>query len=199
MIRRSRFLFVGLLCLALPATARAGRPHAETSTVLWANAPYSENCASPMICPQGDAGATISVTVHDQFNSPMVGIGASEVIAKGACVLFGTGCTQLLSIAADTPTNGSGKTTITIPKAGSCCTTLEVSARTWPLDTLTYVSPDFTGDGAVDMGDLGVLAQSFNRRLGWPGYDACCDVNCDGEVSLTDLGLFARHYDHRCN
>ncbi len=59
---------------------------------------------------------------------------------------------------------------------------------TWLLHVV--LPGDATGDGAVDVGDLGVLAGHWNGPADWSG----ADFNGDGTVDVGDLGILAGHW-----
>src|SRR5262249_19538590 len=107
-------------------------------------------------------------------------------------------CAQVVNVTANAATNASGFTTITICKAGGCCSSLEIRARGITLQTLTYRSYDYTADLSADLSDLGFLADTFNKCSPAAGYNACFDFNCDNCVNLADLGFFADHFNHKC-
>lgn len=198
----SRHFAIGVIVAAAlvgsAALVQASVPDPSHSTVSWAG-PFNGSCTFPVICPSGDVSSTINVTVHDQFGAAMSGIGASEIDAEGTCVLGGgSPCSQQVSILANSATNGSGQTTITIAKAGGCCADLRVVARGVILSTLSYRSYDYNGDLKADVSDLGFLADTFNKSNGNVGYNACFDFNCDNKVDVSDLGFFASHFNHVC-
>ncbi len=214
----SRHLVMGLViaaALASASLAAASVPSPGNSTVDWApGGAFIAPCPFPTICPRAavspgvaDLNATINLTVKDQFGAPMGAIGAADIIATGVCLLgSGSPCGQVLSVAAQGATNGSGVTTIVIGPghvggkvgAGGCCNNLDVSVRGVVLKTLTFRSFDYTADLAVNLSDLGFLADTFNKILGNAGYNACFDFNCDNAVNLSDLGFFADHFNHVC-
>jgi hypothetical protein len=197
----SRHVVTGFLAAALLASASlaaASVPDPPHSTVAWAG-PFNGTCAFPVICPKGDVVATVNVTVHDQFGAPMAGIAANEVDAEGTCLLGGgSPCGQVINVIANGATNASGFTTITISKAGGCCSDLRIVARGVILNTLSYRSYDYTADLKADLSDLGFLADTFNKSNGNTGYNACFDFNCDNKVDLSDLGFFSDHFNHFC-
>jgi hypothetical protein len=193
----SGIFLAAVMVLSAPLAA-ASVPDPPHSSVSWAG-PFNGACTFPVICPKGDVVATINVTVKDQFGAPMAGIAANEVEATGSCLLGGgSPCAQVISVIANGPTNASGFTTITISKAGGCCTDLQVRARSITLNTLSYRSYDYTADLKCDLSDLGFLADTFNKSSGNTGYNACFDFNCDNKVDLADLGFFADHFNHVC-
>lgn len=53
---------------------------------------------------------------------------------------------------------------------------------------------DITGDGKVDLGDLGVILSAFGSCDGDPQYSARADLNGDGCAGLSDLGIVLSHY-----
>ena len=198
----SRHVVFGFLAaaalLAFASLAAASVPDPPHSTVAW-NPPFNGACTFPVLCPSGDVSATVNVTVHDQFGAPMAGIGASETDAEGSCLLGGgSPCAQVINVLSNAATNGSGFTTITIAKAGGCCTDLRIVCRGVILNTLSYRSYDYTADLAADLSDLGGLADTFNKSNGQGGYNACFDFDCNDAVGLSDLGFFASHFNHKC-
>lgn len=161
--------------------------------------PFDGSCTIPTICPQGDKPAVVSVTVRDQFGVPCSGVPASSVEAAGSCALFaGSPCSQVISIQADGPTDGLGKTTITVDKAGGCCTDLQIRATGATVAVLSYKSFDYNGDRAVNLSDQGFLADTYGKCSGQAGFNSCFDFNCDGCVNLSDLGAFSSHFNHTC-
>ena len=206
----SRHVVFGFLAAALLATASvavAAVPSPTNSTVAWSGGPFNGLlCTFPTLCPKGDVTVVVAVTVKDQFGAGMNGIGASEIDAEGTCVLGGgSPCVQQINVLADAATMNdpnspfaAGYTTITISKAGGCCSDLRIVARGVILSTLSYRSYDYTADLKCDLADLGFFADTFNKILGNVGYNACFDFNCDNKVDLGDLGFFASHFNHVC-
>ena len=199
----SRHVVFGFLAAALLATASvavAAVPSPTNSTVAWSGGPFNGLlCTFPTLCPKGDVTVVVAVTVKDQFGAAMAGIGASEIDAEGTCVLGGgSPCVQQVNVLASAPTSALGATTISISKAGGCCSDLRVVARGVILSTLSYRSYDYTADLKCDLADLGFFADTFNKILGNVGYNACFDFNCDNKVDLGDLGFFATHFNHIC-
>lgn len=63
-------------------------------------------------------------------------------------------------------------------------------------------SPDYSGDGTVDLIDFAY----FSAAIYPEPYDPCFDLNCDGMVDIQDVdpgnplgGIFGVHYLHNCN
>ena len=60
-------------------------------------------------------------------------------------------------------------------------------------DELTWVG-DIDGDGHVDVADLLVLASSWAKTTGQPGFNTVCDLNSDGSVNVIDLLYLADNW-----
>jgi hypothetical protein len=54
---------------------------------------------------------------------------------------------------------------------------------------------DANNDNFVDVFDLDVLIQTFNKCLGDAGYDAKADFNCDDCADVFDLDLLIRNFN----
>ncbi len=52
-------------------------------------------------------------------------------------------------------------------------------------------TPDFNGDKAVTIADLGIFATCL-----FGPYDPCCDFDCNGVTDIADFAIFASHYYH---
>lgn len=63
---------------------------------------------------------------------------------------------------------------------------------------LAFRNVDLTGDGHVNLSDLGVFGLAYPSDEGDPEYNCCCDFNADGSVNLSEFSLFSRHYLHEC-
>jgi hypothetical protein len=48
------------------------------------------------------------------------------------------------------------------------------------------IAADVTGDGKVDLRDIFMIAKSYGRNVGDPGYNTNYDVNDDGKIDLKD-------------
>jgi hypothetical protein len=182
--------------VAPPGASISCIPDAANSTVAWHDA--SSACGAPLLCSACQGPATIDVTVHDQFNVPMAGLAASRFWAETDGALGdGTPCAQTTRISASASTDGSGRTTIAIGGAGGASRVLRVMTDykvSIVLGSVAFRSADGTGDLLVDLADLGLLAQNFNRVVaGSP-----LDLNCDAAINLADLGFLADHYNHGC-
>jgi hypothetical protein len=67
------------------------------------------------------------------------------------------------------------------------------SALIASLGPYTMTSPDLTGDGNVNVFDLGVLADGLP-----PSYDECADFNCDAVVNGVDQAILASEMGTGC-
>jgi regulation of enolase protein 1 (concanavalin A-like superfamily) len=54
---------------------------------------------------------------------------------------------------------------------------------------------DATGDGVVDLADLGQMRGTFNAGVGEPAYLAYLDADANGTVDLSDLGQFRSRFN----
>jgi hypothetical protein len=115
-------------------------------------------------------------------------------------------------IAADSATNSDGWTTISGPIAGGGCALtggLYLAAQgnnfidgpgcveTTRLN-IVIVSPDLNADSEVNLSDLAVFGLSYNKSIGDPGYNDCCDFNDDTACNLSDFAFMGAHYQHGC-
>ena len=180
------------------------------------------NCSIPRInvCPQGDmepirkgCGSDndyIWVEVIDESGYPHPGIPVTDFWLQAAdpaeqlCLCAG-------SLLADSVTSSLGRTTFSGPiAAGGCALNglyLVVQGNSileWPacmeraVRDIIIVSPDLTADCRINLSDLGVFGQSYNKNLGEPGYNTCCDYNDDDKCNLSDFAWLAEHYLHQC-
>ncbi len=53
---------------------------------------------------------------------------------------------------------------------------------------------DANNDNRVSLTDLSILASTYGKALGDPGYDGRADFSADGRVSLTDLSIMSSNY-----
>ena len=59
---------------------------------------------------------------------------------------------------------------------------------------ISLLSGDCNNDNYVDIGDFGILVNSYNSSQGNSGYDSRCDLNCDGVIDISDFGLLVNNY-----
>lgn len=174
-------------------------------------------------CPKGDVveglgvlGLTITVTVKDNTNAPIVGMPAADIWVKGcndALLLCGGSSALNAALATD----ASGMTTITGDFAGGGCDTgLNVVVQgnvlgggQCPVICLGIAvrTPDFTSTGGggpdnrVDILDFSNLTKGFTTAYQSPpkAYKVCYDLASPfGTVTLPDFAKFGLHYNHVC-
>ena len=58
-------------------------------------------------------------------------------------------------------------------------------------------SPDFNGDGVVDLSDYFLFAGRYGTRQGETGFGAGFDLDRDGTVGIEDFFLFAEVFGRR--
>ena len=116
------------------------------------------------------------------------------------------------SIVADSLTNEDGYTTFSgRMSAGGCILTdgvwIACQGKVFQEEPACVVdlcidiiitSPDITADGAVNLSDFTALGLSYNKNLGDPGYNPCCDFNDDDKCNLSDFTFLGQHYYHEC-
>ena len=62
------------------------------------------------------------------------------------------------------------------------------------LSVSTAPSPDFNGDGIVNIADLVLFVNFYGTSRGDTGYDAKYDLNSDGEIGILDLRIFVNDF-----
>lgn len=173
------------------------------------------------ICPQGDfefiregcgGGADyIWVEVLDGG-----GVGVENIpwtdFWLNACDPAQELCLCANSLAADSLTNGDGRTTIGGRITGGGCVLtgglyIAVQGKTIVEGTGCDITTcldiqihghDINADCQVTLIDFSAFSDTFNKSLGQPGYNACFDVSDDDAISLTDFASFAEHFYHAC-
>ena len=164
-------------------------------------------------CPQGDgttlsaAGLTITVTVIDNVNQPVVGIPAEDIWLIGCNDLLGL-CEGADAISASGPTDANGQTTITAAFAAGGCDVgglrvvvqgivVGAGACGQPCLPIKVRSADITGDLHVDLIDLAQFSAGYASPP--KPYVECIDYAAPfGTVTLADFAKYAAHYQHLC-
>lgn len=193
-----RFL-LGALVMSLASFAVAGVPDLNAST---ATIDASANGASVFVVPNGlgepltsaylDGGdvvdATITLTLIDTAGDPIFLYPFEDlwVATSGGSLGFCSGGTN-----PDQSTDVNGQTTFTGPFAAGGNTfgeTAQVIVAGAALAgaglDLVFNSPDFNGDLAVTISDIG----TFTPLIGGTAFEA--DFNRDGVVGISDIGRF---------
>jgi hypothetical protein len=171
-----------------------------------------------VVCPDGDgpplsalvpasSDATISITVRNDQNQPIVGIPASDFWLIGAANQL-TLCGGMQAIDATAATDAQGQTTIADALAsGACDGGLKIVVQgivlVDPADCVTDIvvdvltrSPDANGDGLVDSLDFNQFGNAWEPLGGT--YDPCVDFDCNGAVDAIDFTAFGNHWLHEC-
>jgi len=200
---KGKFVVVTVFAVAFVAWF-AGAGTVNSGIVDPANSSASSAGGCLLACPQGDgptlasAGATISVTVNDNTNTPIPGIPAADFWLVGCADALSL-CGGSGSINAAAASDALGQTTITGSlAAGGCDTGVKVVVQGALINTclaVMTVSPDRNGDGTVQLIDFTSLTPVFNTS---PPGDVCFDLNCDNAINLVDFSLFTDHWQHAC-
>lgn len=173
------------------------------------------------ICPQGDFESIsdgcgtgndyIWVRLYDKEGDPVAGVPVTDYWLQAADPAEEL-CLCANPIAADSLTNSMGRTTISGRIAGGGCaatgglyltvqgvTMWELPACMLPhLEDIIIVSPDLTADCRINLSDFTLFGFSYNKELGEPGYNPCCDFNDDDACNLSDFSFLGEHYYHAC-
>jgi hypothetical protein len=135
--------------------------------------------------------------------------------AKALCL-----CTS--PVASDSLTNALGRTTISGRIAGGLCNVymdgttqgIYVAVQGKIIKgnkpncdinlclAIKIKSPDLVFSAGlpciVNLSDLGVFGNSYNKQPPNVYYNPCCDYNDDNKCNLSDFAFFSSHYNHRC-
>jgi len=201
----SAFFALVLLGLAIGANAQINYLCNSTAT-----APAGTIVA----CPGGDGdalganGLTITVTVKDQTNTPIVGMPATDIWLVGCDNLLVL-CGGNAAINASAPTDANGQTTITgdIPAGGCSVTGVRVVVQgivlgvgapcPAPCVPVKVKSPDLDGDLDIDIVDFAMFGTGYPSPA--KAYTDCLDfVVPFGTINIADFAKFGSHYNHQC-
>lgn len=151
-------------------------------------------------CPAGDA-ETLMVNLTFEFDFMPHDIAANEItldsIPPDTSFILFNGDPITTDSAATAGNNYT--TTITHSNVGGCgCGQLNVRVNGYSVGTILLAvrSPDYTGDGKVNISDFSFFGDTYNKSYGEEGYDDCFDYNSDHKVDLSDYGYFGDHYHH---
>ena len=86
---------------------------------------------------------------------------------------------------------GEGATTVTVTANNKDGSTV---VRTFTVTVTLEATPDFNGDGHVDLADFLAFAGKFGTSRGDEGFEARFDLDGDGAVGLGDFLLFANAF-----
>jgi hypothetical protein len=160
-----------------------------------------------VMCPQGDVAGVLEDTLRvaavllGSDGNPTVGA-PEEMLClyamhDGACFCAGD------TASASSATNGGGETEFMIPRVGGHGSVDLVSgiAGTYFLkDTVSVVvkSPDFNGNGTVDILDFDAFGLAYNAECGDSNYTTFLDFNGDCTIKSLDFTCFGNHFGHNC-
>ncbi len=205
-----------VLLLALPAAGFAGTQWDECSSEAFVS------CAGMRVsvCPRGDfefiregCGGEddyIEVYIRDYAGEGIAGIPWTDYWMN-ACEAEYELCVCVQHFVADELTDSEGRTTFSgriaaggcIPEGGifiSCQgRTIMDQYCLMPICLdVVIVSPDINADSVVNLSDLSIFGQAYNKSAGETGYNTCCDFNDDEEINLSDFAFLGQHYQHQC-
>jgi len=179
------------------------------------------------ICPAGDfefirtaCGSTadyIWIEARDASNNPIPGIPWTDYWLN-ACDPTKQLCLCASPVGADSLTGANGRTTFSNHIAGGGCALTQgvwwaiqgkpIKAKPCPnvnnlCLNIIIKGPDINGAGGlpdciVNVSDLTPFGTSYNKSLGNPLFNACCDYNDDNTCNVSDFGFFGTHWQHRC-
>lgn len=154
------------------------------------------------LCPEGDAD-TIRVVVEVLGEDTTAVEGLDNELIE--LVLFDSADIGLCSsnpIYAIDDTDEDGITEIAYPFVGGCDSIYiqaSVDGRISDNFLIIYCkSPDFDGDGDVDLSDAGILGVSHNTSKGDSLYCDCADLTWDEHCNLSDFAILGEHYQDVC-
>jgi hypothetical protein len=173
------------------------------------------------VCPDGDfefirngCGGDfdyIEVFLRDCTHTGIAGIPTTD-FWMNACRQEYELCLCVQHIVADSLTGTNGRTTFSgrisaggcIPEGGIWFACQGKTILDDPICALpecidvVIVSPDINADCYVNLSDLSFFGGSYNRQLGDPGFNTCCDYNDDDACNLSDFSFLGEHYQHGC-
>jgi hypothetical protein len=213
---KEKFAVLTLVAAALLCWQVAGVETVNSGIVDPCNSTASSGTGVHFICPQGDGDAlnsligpnpdlTISVTIRDNTNAPVVGIPAAD--------FWLIGCNDLLvlcggsgSINASGATDSNGETTITGDIAGGGCETgVRVVVQGIILGNgacapiclpISVRGPDLVVNLSVTAADFSAFGLAFPPNA----YSSCVDYvgGPYGTITVADFSKFGLHFTHAC-
>lgn len=143
----------------------------------------------------GTTDATIDVILRDENGDPVEYVSDIDLWLVSPDLEF---C--VIANTADLSTGSDGWTCFRRPRRASG-TMYEPSLRVYyngdplgdgPIPFLRANSPDFNGNGIVDLIDAGYFAQAYHAQ------DYAADFAWDGRLDLADVSIMAGHLGHVC-
>jgi len=81
---------------------------------------------------------------------------------------------------------------------GGCgCDTVSIAVDDRPVGSalVKIKTCDLDGSGKVELGDLAVFGESYNKAASDSGFNYCCDFNGDDRCNLCDFSFVGDHYN----
>jgi len=169
----------------------------------------------------GNPDATSTYTVGGMTNGGFLGSSGRPVTCPVGPA-YGTGWAELHCVTLGDPStpgaNGNGPlTNLTLQAVGrglmsftftltgvTATKVLKVDATEIPIDIYqtgkrrVTLCPDPNADGKVNIIDISLMAQAFNKKTGQPGYTVEKDPDENGVINTTDMLIAAGEFNLRC-
>jgi len=154
------------------------------------------------------AGLTITVTVRDNVNAPVVGVPAADVWLIGCNDLLNL-CGGSGAINASAPTDVNGVTTITGDIAAGGCDlggvrvvvqgiVIGAGVCADPCVLIKVKSADINGNLSVNLVDFATFGAGYTSPP--KPYNECIDYTAPfGTVTLPDFAKYGSHNNHTCS
>ncbi len=150
-------------------------------------------------CPGGDAQelqAELSFIFNfgDPYDISKEDISLQHSQDEGSFVIFHEGAinAQEDAVAPDYTT------TLAHAYFGGCgCDTISIAVDDRPVGSalVSVKTCDLDGSGKVELGDLAIFGESYNKASSDSGFSSCCDFNGDNKCNLCDFSFVGDHYN----
>lgn len=210
---KGKFAVLSLAAAALLCLQVAGVGTVQSGVVDPCNSSASGAAGVIFACPQSDgdalsgAGLTISVTVLDNVNAPVVGVAAADIWLVGCSDLLAL-CGGSGAINAAAPTDVNGQTTITGDIAAGGCDlggvrvvvqgiVIGAGVCADPCVAVKVKSADINGSLVVNLVDFATFGAGYTSPP--KPYNECIDFTAPfGTVTLPDFAKYGSHNNHTC-
>jgi hypothetical protein len=210
---KGKFAVLSLVAAALLCLQIAGVETVNSGVVDPCNSSASSAAGVAFACPQSDGdilgsiGLTISVTVHDNVNAPVVGVPAADVWLIGCSDLLAL-CGGSGSISASAATDINGQTTINGDlSAGGCDlggvrvvvqgVVIGAGVCADACLPIKFKSADINGSLTVNLVDFATFGAGYQSPP--KPYNECIDFSAPfGTVTLPDFAKYGTHNNHTC-